>query len=196
MATRVGLVFCHTCMTNPIFQANSYVRVTPENVKSKLADLEPFVKNPIPDDYKKYFPDSTVLAYKKAYQELSTTKLPFYPTPGVHFPLDSITKKPKKIALIVDDFCGSSAEYFFFISKQSKKTTTYGINTIGMMDYEGMSNPTAMPYEKYILTIPITKSSWTDKKPIDQTGFQPDVLLDKIKQQDWIQYIRNDLEIR
>lgn len=181
-------------MTNPIFQYDTYLRVTPENIKFKLADLEPFVLNPIPKEYEKYFPSEIIASYKKAYQELPNTKKDFYPIPGVTFPLDSIIAKPKKIALIVDDLSGSSTEYFFFISKQSKKTTTYGINTVGMMDYEGMSYPTPLPYDKYILTIPIVKSSWTDKKPIDQTGFKPDILLDKIEQKNWIKFILKDLE--
>ncbi|MDZ4071604.1 MAG: S41 family peptidase [Sediminibacterium sp.] len=181
-------------MTNPILQYDTYLRVTPENVQLKLKDLEPYVLTPIPDEYKKYFPDETIAAYKKAYQELPTTKKTFYPIPGVTFPLDSILQRPKKIALIVDDLCGSSTEYFFHISKQSKKTTTYGIPTIGMMDYEGMSIPTALPYDKYFLTIPIVKSSWTDKKPIDLTGFQPDILLNKIEQKKWVEFIRRDLE--
>lgn len=181
-------------MTNPIIQHDSYLRVTAENVQSKLADLEPYVVHPIPDDYKKYFPDQVLAAYKRAYQELPMTKKVFYPIPGVTFPLDSVMAKPKKIALVVDDFCGSSTEYFFFISRQSKKTKTYGVNTIGMMDYEGMSNPTPLPYDKYILTIPIVKSSWTDTNPIDQTGFKPDVLLHNMPQQDWIEFIRKDLE--
>lgn len=183
-------------MTNPIVQKSNFLRVSPENVKAKLNDLEPFVANPIPDEYKKYFPEEVVLAYKKAYRELAGTKEIFYPIPGVVFPLDSILPKPGRIALVVDDFTGSSAEYFFFLSGQSKKTITYGINTIGMMDYEGMSNPTALPYNHYFLTIPIVKLNWTDKKPIDQTGFQPDVLLNKIDRVKWIEHIRKELEDR
>ena len=181
-------------MTNSILQYDTYLRVTSDNIKLKLADLEPFVMNPIPVEYKKYFSDTVVVAYKKAFKELPITNKSFYPIPGVTFPLDSNLKKPKKIALIVDDFCGSSTEYFLFISKQSKKTTTYGINTIGMMDYEGMSIPTPLPYNKYILTIPIVKSSWTDKHPIDQTGFKPDKLLNTIEQKNWVEYIRKALE--
>lgn len=181
-------------MTNPIIQYETYLRVTPENVNFKLADLEPFAVNPIPEEYKKYFPDTIVSAYKKAYQELPTTNKEFYPIPGVSFPLDSILKKPTKIALVVDDFCGSSAEYFFHISKQSKKTKTYGINTIGMMDYEGMSNLTSMPYANYYLTIPIVKSSWTDTKPIDKNGFKPDIMLNNIEQFKWIDFIKRDME--
>lgn len=181
-------------MTNPIIQYETYLRVTPDNVKSKIADLEPFVVNPIPVEYQKYFPNEVLEKYKTAYKELHTTQKTFYPIPSVSFPLDSVLKYPLKIAVIVDDFCGSSAEYFFSLLKQSKKAVTYGIPTIGMMDYEGMSNPTPMPYEKYILTIPITKSSWTDNKPIDQTGFKPTKVLNNIPQKGWINYIQNDLQ--
>jgi C-terminal processing protease CtpA/Prc len=181
-------------MTNPIIQHDSYVRVTPENVQSKLKDLEPFVLNPIPDEYQKYFPEHILSAYKKAYNDLPITKEKFYPIPGVTFPLDTILPNPKKIALLVDHFCGSSSEYFFYITKQSKKTTRYGTNTIGMMDYEGMSNPTPLPYTPYILTIPIAKSSWTDKAPIDEKGFQPDVLLNKVEPQKWVEFVRLRLE--
>lgn len=181
-------------MTNPVVQHPSYLRVTPENVAAKLKDLEPFVVNPIPQEYKKYFPDEVLQAYKKAWQELPATNERFYPVPGVTFPLDSLLPKPARIALLVDDLCGSSTEYFFYLSRQSKKTTTYGINTIGMMDYEGMSNPTPLPYGPYILTIPIVKSSWTDKNPIDRTGFRPDVLLDKIEPRKWIEFVQARLE--
>jgi Peptidase family S41 len=181
-------------MTNPVIQFDTYLRTTPDNVKSKLADLEPFVINPIPIEYKKYFPENVVDAYKKAYQELPTTKKSFYPIPGVTFPLDAVLVNPKKIALLVDDFCGSSTEYFFYLSKQSKKTTTYGTNTIGMMDYEGMSNPTPLPYAKYIVTIPIVKSSWTDGQPIDQTGFKPDKSLKTVEQRYWVEHVRKELE--
>ncbi len=181
-------------MTNPIIQYDSYLRISAENVKRKLTDLEPFVNNPIPDEYKKYFPAPILSAYRKAYEELPVTKETFYPIPGVSFPIDSILPKPNKIALLVDGLCGSSTEYFLFLSKQSDKITSYGINTIGMMDYEGMSTATALPYSKFILTIPVAKSSWTDKNPIDKTGFRPDVDLSKINQTKWIEFVQQKLE--
>ncbi len=182
-------------MSNPVVQYPSMLRVTPENVQMKLADIEPFVKNPIPEEYKKYFPEEVLNQYIKAYEELPATTETFYPVPGVTFPLDSVTANPKKIALIVDNFTGSSAEYFFFLSKQSKKTLTYGRNTLGMMDYEGMSYPTPLPYDKFYLTIPIVKSSWTDRQPIDATGFEPEVLL-KSPQSEWLKEIVDDLRKR
>lgn len=169
-------------ITNPIVQAKTYLRVTPENIKSKMMDLKPFAESPIPDEYKKYFPDTVLNAYTKAYKELPTTNQEFYPIPSVTFPVDSVTKFPKKVALVFDNFCGSSTEYFFSPSSQSTKVTRYGVNTIGMMDYEGMSIPTPLPYDKFILTIPITKSSWTDRKPVDLTGFEPEILLNNLPQ--------------
>lgn len=179
---------------NPIVQAETYLRVTPDNVKSKLADLEPFAINSIPDDYKKYFPEHVLIAYKKAYAELPKTNAKFYPIPSVAFPVDEVLKYPKKVAVIFDNFCGSSTEYFFDLSKQSTKIKRYGTNTIGMMDYEGMSTPTPLPYDKFILTIPIVKSSWTDQNPIDKTGFQPEILLNHLPQNEWIPYIAENLE--
>lgn len=170
------------------------MRVTPDNVKSKLTDLEPFATNPIPDDYKKYFPDNVLNAYKKAFTELPTANQKFYPIPSVSFPVDEVLKYPKKVAVLFDNFCGSSTEYFFDLSKQSTKIKRYGTNTIGMMDYEGMSTPTHLPYEKFILTIPIVKSSWTDKTPIDKNGFQPEILLNHLPQNEWIPYIVKDFE--
>lgn len=183
-------------MTNPIVQHPSYLRVTPDNVKLKRPDLEYYVNNPIPDEYKKYFPEETLNQYKKAYAELPVTREEFYPIPGVTFPLDSITRSPKKIALLVDNLCGSSTEYFFQLSKQSSKTIRYGLPTTGMMDYEGMSTPTPLPYDKFILTIPIVRSSWTATQPIDQTGFVPDVLLNKVPREKWIQWVAADIQKR
>jgi len=182
-------------MTNPIVQQPALIRVTPENIKRKLPELEYFVKNPIDAEYKKYFPDQVLNAYKKAYAELPTTQSAFYPIPAVTFPLDSVTTRPEKVAVIVNGFCGSSTEYFMSLTEQCKKVITYGSNTIGMMDYEGMSNPTTLPYSKFILTIPITKSSWTDTRPIDQTGFTPDVPI-RLPENKWIDLIMDDLPKR
>lgn len=179
-------------MTNPVVQQPALLRVTPANIKQKLPELEYFVKNPIAAEYKKYFPDQVLDTYKKACTELPVTKEKFYPIPAVIFPLDSITRRPEKVAVIVDGFCGSSTEFFISLTPQTKKVITYGSNTIGMMDYEGMSNPTALPYSKFVLTIPIAKSSWTDSNPIDQTGFTPDVPID-LPENQWIDFVMKDL---
>ncbi|GGG87748.1 hypothetical protein GCM10007415_22040 [Parapedobacter pyrenivorans] len=178
--------------TNQIDQGETYLRVSKANVSKKLQDLDGFVNHPIPDDYKKYFPEETLNQYRKTYKELPETSETFYPLPSVSFPLDSVLKQPAKVAILVDELGGSSTEYFFHLAKQSKKVITYGQPTIGMMDYAGMSNPTKLPFDAFKLYIPIEKSSWTDANPIDRTGFTPQMVIDE-EQANWIDYVMEDL---
>jgi len=181
-------------LTQPIYQRDTYVRVTPANVNLKRKDLEFFATQPIPEAYQKYFPPATVAAYRKAYEELRTTKLPFYPIPGVTFPMDVSEGNPKKVALLVDGFGGSSTEYFFYLSQQSAKTQRYGTPTYGMMDYEGMSTPTPLPFSNYYVTIPIVKSHWTDTAPIDRIGFVPENRLDQLPLETWVRHVQAVME--
>lgn len=182
-------------MTNPIKQDSPLLRVSPDNVKLKQGELEYFVKNPIPEEAKKYYPDQYVALLKKVYEELPTVKDTFYPVPGLTIPVDAVLSSPSKVALITDDLCGSSTEYFFKLMEQSKKTVRYGINTVGMMDYEGPAAATPLPHKQFILMIPVSKSSWTDKQPIDENGFTPDVKL-TVPEKEWVDYIIKDIRKR
>jgi hypothetical protein len=182
-------------MTNPIVQGASYLRISEDNVKLKRAEMEYFVKTPIPAELKKYYTDDFVAGLKKDYEELPVTKDAFYPIPAITIPTDGVLANPAKVALITDGLCGSSAEYFFYLMKQSKKTTRYGANSVGMMDYEGPTTPTPLPSKEFILMIPVSKSNWTDAKPIDQTGFTPDVVINKPYEQ-WVEYVSRDLKNR
>lgn len=180
-------------MTNPIKQDSPLLRISQDNVRLKRSELEYFVKNPVPIDLKKYYPDQYVANLKKIYEELTSAKDTFYQIPGLTIPLDSVLGSPAKVALITDELCGSSTEYFFHLMKQSKKTTRYGRNSVGMMDYEGPTSQTPLPCKTLILMIPVSKSSWTDKKPIDATGFSPDLRLN-IPGDQWVEYIIKDLK--
>lgn len=186
--------FLPYAMTAPVTQEDTYLRVSPDNLTQALSDLEPFATGPIPEGYEKYFPESTVRAYRKAYSELPETKKDFYPLPGVTFSLDSVTRNPQRVSVIYDDFGGSSTEYFFHLSRQCGKITSYGTNTLGMMDYAGASVPTPLPYENFILKIPTVRSSWTAEHPIDRTGFAPDVPLGQ-PQAEWVDMVRKDLKM-
>lgn len=180
-------------MTNTIVQGNSWLRISPDNVKLKMEELGPMVNNPVPDELKKYFTDEHMAALKKAYAELPSTKNTFYPIHGLDIPLDSIAAYPKKIALLVDELCGSSTEYFMFLMRQSKKVRSYGRNTVGMMDYEGPSVSTPLPCNQFVLRIPVSRSSWTEKKPIDLKGFRPDVRV-KLPDAQWVEWVTKRME--
>jgi hypothetical protein len=180
-------------MTNPITQDSPLLRVSPDNVRIKRSELEYFVKNPLPPDVKKYYPDEYVSKLKKIYEELPSSKNTFYEIPGLIIPVDSVLGSPSKVALITDELCGSSTEYFFYLMKQSKKVTRYGRNTVGMMDYEGPTSRTALPCKTLILMMPVSKSSWADKNPIDKKGFSPDIKLN-IPENQLIEFVSKDLK--
>ncbi|WP_307531664.1 S41 family peptidase [Pedobacter sp. W3I1] len=180
-------------MTGPIQQNGSKLRISEDNVKLKREELESFVKNPVPKEMQKYFPDSYVNKLKRVYNALAVTNAAFIEIPGVAIPLDSVLGKPQKVALITDGLCGSSTEFFFNLMQQSGKTTRYGSNTVGMMDFEGPTSRTPLPCKQLVLMIPVSKMSWADTHPIDQTGFAPDVKLD-LPQKDWVNYVRQDLK--
>ena len=180
-------------MTNPIKQDSPLLRISEDNVQLKRSELEYFVKNPLPENAKKYYPDKYVANLKRIYEELPSVRNTFYEIPGLTIPVDSVLSNPAKVALITDELCGSSTEYFFHLMKQSKKTTRYGRNSVGMMDYEGPASQTPLPCKSLILMMPVSKSSWTDKTPIDATGFSPDVKL-SIPENQWVEYILKDLK--
>ncbi len=182
-------------MTRQIDQGAGYLRISADNKHRMLKEMESFINNPLPEGMDKYYTPAFMEQYRKAYREITIADTGFCPVPAISIPLDEVAAQPRKIALVFDDLCGSSTEYFFQLSKQSDKISRYGSRTLGMMDYVGMHERVQLPYKGYHLVIPDTKSSWTDAEPIDATGFKPEHDLGKIPPKEWIEYIRKDLKI-
>jgi hypothetical protein len=80
---------------------------------------------------------------------------------------------PKNIAIIIDEYVGSSAEQFLLYAKQSRKVKLFGNNTLGAIDYSNLRTVWLID-EKLAFTIPMTKSQRLPNNPIDETGIQPD----------------------
>jgi hypothetical protein len=180
--------------TNPIDQGASQLRLSAENIKRTLPRIKSFLDNPPTDaSFKRNYTPELVAANKKAYQEIPQSKAAFYPIPSMMLTADSAAKTPGKIALIFDDLGGSSTEFFFYVSRQSKKVKRYGTPTYGMMDYMGMSEETKLPFSEFYLVIPDTKASWTDSAPINGKGFQPETNLGHLSYSKWISYVVEDL---
>jgi len=180
-------------MTRRIDQGIAYLRISPDNTTRILKEMAPLINNPIPDGMEKYYTPAFMREYRKAYEQIRVTDKGFCPVPAISIPLDEVSPYPQKIALVFDDLCGSSTEYFFQLSRQSDKITRYGIPTLGMMDYVGMHQPTILPFKDYRLVIPDTKSSWTDTDPIDASGLKPEHDLTEVPRREWINYIKKDL---
>lgn len=98
-----------------------------------------------------------------------------------------------KMGKISGIFAVKSSTIFSTYSGKSDKITRYGDRTFEMMDYLGMLQRTALPFKDYHLVIPDTKSSWTDKAPMYQTCFIPEVDLSGLQQWRWVDFVKNDL---
>ncbi len=113
---------------------------------------------------------------------------------------DTVYKTPVKVGVIVNDFCASSCEQFVLEAKNSKKTTVFGTNTLGVLDY---SNTVAvdMPTKNLQIRYPMTRSNRLPDYPIDNIGIAPDVritLPDNLnlmsEVDDWVLFVKDYLE--
>lgn len=100
-----------------------------------------------------------------------------------------VLPNPKKVAVLINEHCYSSAEYFVYFAKQSKKVTLFGKNTGGMMDYGNVRNM-PLPCSLFELRLPTTRTGWVDYAPIDNVGFQPDVRIPD-NEKDWVKFVQN-----
>lgn len=113
---------------------------------------------------------------------------------------DSVLEYPQKIGLIVNDFCASSCEQFVLAGKNSSKTTVFGTNTLGVLDYSN-SVPISLPIENIYLRYPMTRSQRLPEYPIDNIGIEPDVKINlpdnlnlKSDIDDWVLFVKEYLE--
>ncbi len=98
-----------------------------------------------------------------------------------------ITPNPQKVAVLMNDGCYSSAEYFVYFAKQSKKVTLFGTHTGGVMDY-GNVRQQKLSCPDFELSLPTTRSGWVDTAPIDNIGFQPNVKIPNAEK-DWVKFV-------
>ena len=106
--------------------------------------------------------------------------------------LPEVRAFPKKIVVLIDEDCASSAEQFLLEAMQSRKVTLMGQHTAGVLDYANVRDE-ALPCMPYVLHYATTRSQRVDAgKGIDNVGIQPNVLLGADK--DWVEEARRYLE--
>ena len=113
---------------------------------------------------------------------------------------DTVFEFPRKVGIIVNDFCASSCESFVLAGKNSKKTTIFGTNTLGVLDYSN-AVPTKLPLSNLELYYPMTRSRRLPDFPIDNIGIEPDVrinLPDNLnlmsEVDEWVIFVKEYLE--
>lgn len=126
-------------------------------------------------------PEERTPKEKENYDYLMTYKDSlFYQTPDEYsytYEADTIYKSPKKIAVLMNENSGSSAETFIFRAKQSDRVIFYGQNSSGVVDGFMQISKNIGCFE---LNYPhAIRSRDVAENPIDPYGFEPDVYLDK-----------------
>lgn len=167
--------------TNPIIYPAWKYRSSPELIRSKKAVLAKLSKE---DPYKRLASEQKLL--KKLIQNRG--QLVSGGDSAVRT-VDSVSRYPERIALLVDKGSGSSAEFFTFESKQSKKVTIFGENTAGVMDY-GEVQEFNLSCGRYIVAIPWGQNGWIERFGfrIDNIGFVPDVPI-PANERDWVRFV-------
>lgn len=99
--------------------------------------------------------------------------------------MDRIEPYPKKVVVLMDEGCASSAEQFLLIARQSKKVTLMGTHSAGILDYANVRTSAPSPCRDIGLYFATTRSRRIDMgQGIDNRGIRPDIVLTKKK--DWI----------
>ncbi len=107
-------------------------------------------------------------------------------------PVKTATKSPAHIIIFANGQTGSSAEYFLFIAKQSKKVKILGKPSYGALDY-GNAYLVNLGCSGYQVLLPTYRALRLPEYPIDYIGIQPDIYMDRsIK--DWTSFAVDYLE--
>lgn len=107
--------------------------------------------------------------------------------------IEVAAKSPKNVIVFADKGTGSSAEYFLFIAKQSKKVKIFGLPSYGALDY-GNAYLVDFGCTDYQIFMPTYRALRLPDYPIDNIGIQPDMYVDK-SVKDWtafaVEYLEN-----
>ena len=107
--------------------------------------------------------------------------------------MDSIYVYPKKVAILVNENNGSTAEQFLLTAKQSAKVKLFGTTTAGVLDISNMYFVES-PCKTMRLGYSLSKSRRIPDMAIDNKGIQPDYYIDSsIPDQEWINFTEQTL---
>lgn len=87
---------------------------------------------------------------------------------------------PKKIAVVINGRCASTAEQFILEARQSKKVTLFGTHSMGVLDYANVREKSFC--NGFTVRYPTTRSRRIDiGQGIDNIGIMPDVEINMLK---------------
>ncbi len=151
--------------TNPMKAVSSAIWSSDDNIAKFQA---------VVDD--KAYPESSKKETRALIEKMKAAKGTFIDRPDYTYTRDSVYANPKRVAVLIDKGCASSGEQFVLAAKESKKVTTYGNNTAGVLDYANVQN-LKMPCPTFGIYYATSRSKRLPHYPIDNIGIAPDVRL-------------------
>jgi hypothetical protein len=101
---------------------------------------------------------------------------------------DTVYEYPKKVGIIVDEWCASATEAFLIRARQSMKVKLFGVQTLGALDISNMYGVLS-PDEQFRLWYGTSRGLWLPGQAFDDIGFQPDFFFDRsIPRDKWVEH--------
>lgn len=104
---------------------------------------------------------------------------------------DTVMPNPRKIAVLINSGCGSSAEEFILFAKESKKVVLLGQPTSGTLDYSNIS-PREFPSTAFKISLPESRSHRIPNSSVDKEKIKPNIYL--TEDQNWIDEAKKQLK--
>jgi hypothetical protein len=150
------------------------------------------------ENYAKQSDDTSQINFLYRFSSRMKTNLgkyiPLFDTPYQIDTLEKVMPYPQRVAIICNEYNGSTDEQFLITAKQSYKVKVFGRPTGGMLDISNI-NEIGSPDGNFVLSFGMSKSHRIPNYCIDGVGIQPDFFIDdSIPEYNWIEYTRSKLE--
>ncbi len=151
--------------TRPIYSIGAEFRASPRNalLYEELAQQ--------PD-----FPPATVSLIRRIVSRMRDSDRDWVSPDDRPFTITTFPRvlpNPRRVGILATG-AGSSGDQFILDARQSRKVTTFGGPTAGVIDYSNVLE-TPTPSKRYVLRWATSRSMRLPQEPIDNVGIQPDV---------------------
>ena len=101
---------------------------------------------------------------------------------------------PSRVAIICNQYNGSTDESFLIKAKQSLKVKLFGRPTFGVLDFSNV-HVVDFPNGLFSMTYCMTASFRIPDFAIDGIGIQPDFFIDdSISEENWVNFVQSTIE--
>lgn len=166
--------------TTPVITESYSTLATPDNIE--------MYKKTLDSTNKQYF--ELISGNIKLMEKNINKWIPQYPADTIKF--DSVYRYPAKVAILMNEYSGSSTEFLLLEASGSSKVTLYGKPSMGAIDYVDYLMDNSLPCTLYQYHYPTTRLDALDKNPGKEYVIKPDVEI-PVGTKDWVQYVRSQL---